>query len=149
MARKAVLRLGVAVLVSLAGARESGAQAARDTTHHGSPTPDTSATAYDTTGTYTTLDGLGLGRIIPASLSDVQIRVRTALLQMKIVQESDRPLGLGAREIRGKKGLADVSVRFRSQSPSTTRIEVTVLSGPTNPDKGLADQILDAIQKGK
>jgi hypothetical protein len=147
MVRKSVFPLGLVLLVSLAGPTPSGAQAANDTTHHGGATSETSAIAYDTTGSYTTLDGLGLGRVIPASFSDVRLRVRTAFIGMKIVQERDRSLGLGAREIRGKKGLADVSVRFRPQSPSSTRIEVTALNGPASPDKELADEILDAIAK--
>jgi hypothetical protein len=138
MVRKSVIRLGLVLLVSLAGVTPSGAQAAEDTTRHG-----------DTADSYTTLDGLGLGRVIPASFSDVRLKVRTALIGMKIVQERDRSLGLGAREIRGKKGLVDVSVRFRPQSPSSTRIEVTALSGPASPDKDLADQILDAVEKAR
>jgi hypothetical protein len=145
MVRGSGFRLGLVLLVSLCGPTPSGAQAADDTTHLGGATSDIRATAYDTTGSYTTLDGLGLGRVIPASFSDVRLRVRTAFIGMKIVQERDRSLGLGAREIRGKKGLVDVSVRFRPQSPSSTRIEVTALSGPANPDKELADEILDAI----
>jgi hypothetical protein len=145
MVRGSGFRLGLVLLVSLCGPTPSGAQAADDTTHLSGATSDIRATAYDTTGSYTTLDGLGLGRVIPASFSDVRLRVRTAFIGMKIVQERDRSLGLGAREIRGKKGLVDVSVRFRPQSPSSTRIEVTALSGPANPDKELADEILDAI----
>jgi hypothetical protein len=144
MVRNSAVKVWLGLVLGLVGVTRLGAQApVRDTAS------DTTGTAYDTTGTYLTLDGLGLGRIMPASISDVALRVRSALIGMKVVQERERSLGQGTREVRGKKGLSDVIVRFRSQSPSATRVEVTALRGPASADKGMEHELLDAIEKAK
>ena len=114
-------------------------------------TQDTAATA-DSGDTYVTLDGYGLGRIIEGSITDVTIRARAAMVKLKIVQEPgrslrNRSLGPGWSEFRGKKGKLDVSIRLKSQGSGRTRVEVTSRAGPTNYDKGMAQQILDEIGK--
>ena len=58
-----------------------------------------------------------------------------------------RSLGPGWSEFRGKKGNLDVSIRLKSQGSGRTRVEVTSRAGPTNYDKGMAQQILDEIGK--
>ncbi len=138
MLKHSAVRLVTVIALSLVAARGLVAQATA-----------ASDTANDTSGTYLTLAGNGVGRIVPGSVSDVTVRVRTVLIKMKIVQERDRPLRQGGRELRGKKGLVDVSVRLRSESTSSTRVEVTALRGPANPDEELARQVIDEIQKAK
>jgi hypothetical protein len=145
MVRKSVLRLGLAVVVGLAGVTRSGAQAAGDTAQQGAATANTNAT--DTTDTYTTLDGYGLGRIVPGALTDVTLRARTAMVKLKIVEEPTRSLGRQLTTLRGKKGTTDVVISLRSQSVNTTRVEVTAREGGARWDKELEQQILDAIGK--
>jgi hypothetical protein len=112
---------------------------------------DSAATA-DSSDTYMTLDGYGLGRIVEGSITDVTIRARTAMVKLKIVQEPGRSrrtrsLGPGWSEFRGKKGNLDVSIRLKSQGSGRTRVEVTAQTGPAAYDKGMAQQILDEIGK--
>jgi hypothetical protein len=112
---------------------------------------DTSATA-DSSETYVTLDGYGLGRIVQGSITNATTRAKAVMVKMKIVEEpgpslGTRKLGLGWQERRGKKGLLDVSIRLKSESPSTTRVEVNARSGPTAWDKGFEEQLLDALGK--
>lgn len=104
-------------------------------------------TSYGTEDTYVTNDGYGLGRIVPGSLTDVTARARAAMIKQKIVEESARPLGQGWRELRGKKGDLDVSIRLRRQSASTTRVEINARQGLTGWDKGFEQQLLDAVGK--
>ena len=139
LTRKRYLHIGLSVLL-LMPATAIGAQA-----------QDTAATA-DSGDTYVTLDGYGLGRIIEGSITDVTIRARAAMVKMKIVEEPGRSLrtrslGQGWRELRGKKGNLDVSIRLKSQSNGRTRVEVTSKAGPARYDKGVAQQILDEVGK--
>jgi hypothetical protein len=145
MVRKSVLRLGLAVLMSLAGVSVSAAQAPGDTAHQGTATDY--ANASDSTDTYTTLDGYGVGRIVPGALADVTLRARTAMVKMKIVEEPTRSLGRQLKTLRGKKGSTDVVISLRFQSVNTTRVEVTAREGGALWDKGLEEQVLDAIGK--
>jgi hypothetical protein len=133
LTRKTGTRIGLLVLLSMA-VMATRAQA-----------QDTAATA-DSSDTYTTLDGYGLGRIVPGSLAAVTTRTKVAMLKMKIVEERGRSVG-GWQQLRGKKGLLDVSIRLKSESPSTTRVEVNARTGPTAWDKGFEEQLLDEIGK--
>ena len=137
MTRNTGIRIGLALLLATAATR---AQA-----------QDTAATA-DSSDTYVTLDGYGLGRIVEGSITDVTIRARAAMVKLKIVQEPGRSrrtrsLGPGWSEFRGKKGNLDVSIRLKSQGSGRTRVEVTAQTGPANYDKGMAQQILDEVGK--
>jgi hypothetical protein len=139
MTTKAGIRIGLALMLGMAStATRAQAQ-------------DTAATA-DSGDTYVTLDGYGLGRIVEGSITDVTIRARAAMVKMKIVEEPGRSLrtrsvGQGWKELRGKKGNLDVSIRLKSQSSGRTRVEVTSRAGPANYDKGMAQQILDEVAK--
>lgn len=106
-----------------------------------------SSEAGDTSETYATLDGYGLGKIVPGSISDVTARARTAMIRMKIVEDPGRPLSGRWRVLRGKRGLSDVVIRLRSQSSSTSRVEVTARRGAADYEKGLAQQVIDEIEK--
>lgn len=101
----------------------------------------------DMAETYVTTEGYGLGKIVPGSMTDVVQRARTAMIRMKIVEEPGRRLNLGWRELRGKKGDLDVDIRLKSQSATTTRVEVTARQGLAAYDKGVAQQVIDAIAK--
>jgi hypothetical protein len=107
---------------------------------------DTTASA-DSGNTYVTLDGYGLGKIIEGSITDVTIRARAAMVRMKIVEEPARSHSRGWRELWGKKGDLDVSIRLKSQSTGRTRVEVNARAGLTGWDKGLAQQVLDEVGK--
>ncbi len=109
----------------------------------------TKAAGTDLAETYVTPDGYGLGKIIPGSVTDVVQRARSAMIRMKIVEEPGRRLGFGWRELRGKRGDLDVDIRLKSQSSTSTRVEVTTRQGLAAYDKGVSQQVLDGIAAGK
>jgi len=69
------------------------------------------------------------------------------MIRMKIVEEPARRLGQGWRELRGKTGDLDVQIRIKSQSASSTRVEVTARQGLAQYDQGMAQRLIDAIGK--
>jgi hypothetical protein len=97
--------------------------------------------------TYVTPDGYGRGSIVPGTINDVVQRARTVMIRMKVVEEPGRRLGHGWRELRGKTGNLDVQIRIKSQSASTTRVEVTARQGLAQYDQGTAQRLIDAIRK--
>ncbi|MGH7497688.1 MAG: hypothetical protein ACREL3_02425 [Gemmatimonadales bacterium] len=107
----------------------------------------TSEATADSSNTYVTPDGYGLGQILPGAITDVTARTRAVMIKMKIVEERSRSLGQGWKELRGKRGAMDVSIRLKSQSASTTRVEVTARRGLADYNQGLQRQVLDAIGK--
>ena len=66
------------------------------------------------------------------------------MIRMRIVEERGRSLGHGWRELRGKKGPADVVIRLKSQTAASTRVEVTARRGLAEYDEGVAERVLDA-----
>jgi hypothetical protein len=103
----------------------------------------------DTTDTYVTPDGYGLGRIVSGALENVTQRARTALIKLKVVEDAGRSASGGdVREIRGKaKDNLDVVVTLRRQAAASTRVEVTARRGLAEYDQAFARKVLDAISK--
>lgn len=115
---------------------------------------DSTKTSTDTTDTYVTLNGYGLGRIVEGSIGDVTIRARAAMVRMKIVEEPSRSLrtntlGKGWTQLGGKKGNLDVGISLKAQSPNETRVEVNARAGLTGWDKGFEERVLDEVGKQK
>ena len=136
-------RLGLLLALCMA----AGGRLEAQNTDSSTKTSDSSAVKSDSGDTYVTLDGYGLGRIVPGSLSVVTSRARVAMIRMKIVEERSRSLGKNLRELRGTKGNLDVSIVLKFQSTSSTRVEVNAREGLTGWDKGFEKQLLDAIGK--
>ncbi len=143
MRRNCTARIGLLLTLGLVAGGRLEAQA----TDSSKQATDSGAAVSDTGVTYTTLDGYGLGRIVPGSLGVVTSRARFAMVKMKIVEEPSRSLGKNLRQLRGKKGNLDVSVVLKFQSTSSTRVEVNARQGLTGWDKGLERELLDAIGK--
>jgi hypothetical protein len=110
--------------------------------------PAAGMASVDTTDTYVTTDGYGLGRIVPGSLEDVTQRARAAMIKLKVVEEPGRSRGSDVRELRGKgKDNLDVAIVLKRQSATSTRVEVTARRGLADYDQQFARKVLDAIGK--
>jgi hypothetical protein len=107
-----------------------------------------SKASNDSTDTYVTNGGYGLGRVIPGSVDEVRTRARTTMIKLKIVEGRSRSLGQGWTELRGRKGIEDVSIQLKGQAVNSTRVEVTARRGAADYDKDLEQQLLDAIASG-
>jgi hypothetical protein len=144
MLGNSALRIGLALALWSVTAAAATAQvtdsSARETA---------SANATDTTDTYVTVDGYGLGRIVQGSLDDVTQRARTALIKMKVVEEPGAAARGGSqRALRGKgKDNLDVAITLKRQSASTTRVEVTARRGLAEYDQHFAEELLNAVSK--
>src|SRR5262245_26388821 len=78
--------------IGLALALTTAPAATRIQAQSSTASTDSTKTDTNTVDTYTTLNGYGLGRIVPGSIGDVTIRARAAMIRMKIVEEPSRSL---------------------------------------------------------
>ncbi len=143
MLGNSALRIGLAFALSSVTASAALAQAKDSSTQE-----TASAAASDTSDTYVTADGYGLGRIVQGSLDDVTQRARAALIKMKVVEEPSSARGSSRRALRGKgKDNLDVAITLKRQSASTTRVEVTARRGLAEYDQDFARELLDGISE--
>ncbi len=96
------------------------------------------------TGIY--LTSRGAESTIKGSVDDVAARTRAVFKAEGIVMDATSTQSGGdKREFKGKKGDLDVTASLAAQSPTTTKVEVTVRKNLAEWDKDYAQQLLNKI----
>ena len=90
--------------------------------------------------------GQGAESVVPAPIAQVADRSRIVMQQMNIAPAGMAMNGDGSqRELKGRTGDTDISIKLAAQSDSTTGIEVTARDNLVNYDKDLAREIVQRI----
>jgi hypothetical protein len=92
----------------------------------------------------------GAESLVESSVDQVTTRAQAVMREEGIVPEdSSSEDGGETRELKGKKGDLDVTIKLQRESDSTTRVEVTARENLAEWDKEYAQQLLSRIiQKG-
>ncbi len=92
------------------------------------------------------LTSRGAESLVDASVEDVASAVEETYSNLGITLTGTTTEGGGdQREMRGKKGDLDVTVKFDRQSPTTTKVEVTARENVAEWDKDYAKRVLENI----
>lgn len=92
------------------------------------------------------LTSRGAESVVEGSVEDVAGRAKAVMGEMQIVSDAESTKDGGdKRELKGKKGDLDVTIKLERQGDTTTKVEVTAQKNLAEWDKDYAQQVLRRI----
>lgn len=92
------------------------------------------------------LTSRGAESLVEAPVDEVADRAQSVMGEMQIVKDAESTKQSGElRELKGKKGDLDVTIRMQQQTPTTTKVSVSARKNEIQWDKNYAQEVLTKI----
>jgi hypothetical protein len=92
------------------------------------------------------LTSQGAESLVKSSVNDVATRAKAVMKAEGIVEDaSSSEAGSDKRELKGKKGDLDITIKMAREDSATSRVEVTARKNLAEWDKDYAQQLLSRI----
>jgi hypothetical protein len=92
------------------------------------------------------LTSRGAESMVEAPVDEVATRAEGVMSEMAIVKDAESAeQSKQRRELKGKKGDLDITIKMQQETPTTTKVEVSARKNEVQWDKNYAEEILTKI----